>query len=168
MPRIVTAEDLRARLGRELDALRESEEALYVSKRGRLAGVLLDPDRYADLLERLEYLEDSLVRLAVGSFWGIALGIPLGILVGLSQRAHKALWPVLLFFQAIGDIAWLPILLIWFGFGLTTMTERVKSLGGSCVIESVLNKGTTIRIEIPVQREKTERARALELVGGIS
>jgi len=39
----------------------------------------------------------------------------------LSDRAHRALWPVLLFFQAIGDIAWLPILLIWFGFGLTTM-----------------------------------------------
>jgi PHD/YefM family antitoxin component YafN of YafNO toxin-antitoxin module len=63
MPRIVTAEDLRAKLGRELDALRESEEALYVSKRGRLAGVLLDPDRYAELLDRLEYLEDSLSAL---------------------------------------------------------------------------------------------------------
>jgi PHD/YefM family antitoxin component YafN of YafNO toxin-antitoxin module len=63
MPRIVTAEDLRARLGRELDALRESEDALYVSKRGRLAGVLLDADRYADLLERLEYLEDSFAAL---------------------------------------------------------------------------------------------------------
>lgn len=63
MPRIVTAEDLRARLGRELDALRESDEALYVSKRGRLAGVLLDSDHYADLLERLEYLEDSLAAL---------------------------------------------------------------------------------------------------------
>ena len=60
MPRIVTAEDLRARLGRELDALRESEEVLYVSERGRLAGVLLDPDRYAELMDRLEYLEDSL------------------------------------------------------------------------------------------------------------
>ena len=69
-----------------------------------------------------EYLQDSLVRLAIGSFWGIALGIPLGILVGLSQPAHRALWPVLLFFQAIGDIAWLPILVIWFGYGLTTMT----------------------------------------------
>lgn len=45
LPRIVTAEDLRARLGRELDALRESEEALYVFKRGRLSGVLLDADR---------------------------------------------------------------------------------------------------------------------------
>ena len=63
MPRIVTADDLRARLGRELDALRESEDALYVSKRGRLAGVLLDADRYAELLERLDYLEDSLAAL---------------------------------------------------------------------------------------------------------
>ena len=63
MPRIVTADDLRARLGRELDALRESEEALYASKRGRLAGVLLDADRYAELLDRLDYLEDSLAAL---------------------------------------------------------------------------------------------------------
>ena len=69
-----------------------------------------------------EYLEDSVVRLALGAVAGLALGIPLGVLVGLSSRAHAMLWPVLLFFQAIGDIAWLPILLIWFGFGLTTVT----------------------------------------------
>lgn len=69
-----------------------------------------------------EYLEDSIGRLAIGAGCGMALGIPLGILVGLSGTAYRALWPILLFFQAIGDIAWLPILLIWFGFGLTTMT----------------------------------------------
>ena len=69
-----------------------------------------------------EYLEDSVLRLAVGAACGMALGIPLGVAVGLSRRAHAALWPPLLFFAAIGDIAWLPILLIWFGFGLTTMT----------------------------------------------
>jgi NitT/TauT family transport system permease protein/taurine transport system permease protein len=69
-----------------------------------------------------EYLEDSVVRLALGAAAGTALGIPLGALIGLSRRAHALVWPVLLFFQAIGDIAWLPILLIWFGFGLTTMT----------------------------------------------
>jgi prevent-host-death family protein len=63
MPRVVTAEDLRARLGRELDSLRASEETLYVSKRGRLTGVLLDVDRYAELVERLDYLEDSLAAL---------------------------------------------------------------------------------------------------------
>jgi prevent-host-death family protein len=63
MARIVTADDLRAKLGRELDALRESEEALYVTKRGRLAGVLVDPEQYAQLIERLDYLEDSLAAL---------------------------------------------------------------------------------------------------------
>jgi taurine transport system permease protein len=69
-----------------------------------------------------DYLQDSVIRLVVGAAFGIALGIPVGILVGVNQRAYKALWPVLLFFQAIGDIAWLPILVIWFGYGLTTMT----------------------------------------------
>jgi len=68
------------------------------------------------------YFEDSLVRLVAGVAAGVVLGIPLGVLVGLSRRAHAVCWPVLLFFQAIGDIAWLPLLLIWFGFGLTTMT----------------------------------------------
>jgi len=63
MARIVTADDLRAKLGRELDALRQSEDALYVSKRGRLAAVLLDPDRYAELIDRLDYLEDSIAAL---------------------------------------------------------------------------------------------------------
>jgi prevent-host-death family protein len=63
VPRIVTAEDLRARLGRELDAIRETHEALYVSKRGRLAAVILDADAYAELVDRLEYLEDSLAAV---------------------------------------------------------------------------------------------------------
>jgi taurine transport system permease protein len=80
---------------------------------------------FADLIYKgilPEYLADSVVRLAVGAAWGIALGIPLGVLIGLSRSAHRALWPLLLFFQAIGDIAWLPILVIWFGYGLTTIT----------------------------------------------
>jgi PHD/YefM family antitoxin component YafN of YafNO toxin-antitoxin module len=63
MSRIVTADDLRATLGRELDTLCESEEALYVTKRGRLAGVLLDPEQYAELIECLDYLEDSLAAI---------------------------------------------------------------------------------------------------------
>ena len=69
-----------------------------------------------------DYLQDSLIRLLTGAAIGVVLGIPLGLLIGSSRWAHRVFWPVLLFFQAIGDIAWLPILLIWFGFGLTTMT----------------------------------------------
>ena len=63
MPRIIASEDLRARLGRELDGLKDTHEALYVSKRGRLAGVLVDANQYAELLDRIDYLEDSLAAL---------------------------------------------------------------------------------------------------------
>ena len=52
------------------------------------------------------------------------------------------------------------------GFGLMTMTERVASLGGSCLIESVPMKGTTIRIGLPIQRSKSKRARIAEPVSG--
>jgi PHD/YefM family antitoxin component YafN of YafNO toxin-antitoxin module len=63
VPRVVTAEDLRARLGQELDWLKAASDVLYVSKRGRLAGVLIDVNRYAEILDRLEFLEDSLAAL---------------------------------------------------------------------------------------------------------
>jgi PHD/YefM family antitoxin component YafN of YafNO toxin-antitoxin module len=63
MPNVITTDDLRARLGRELDELKERPDGLYVSKRGRLTAVLLDVDRYAELIDRLEYLEDSLAAL---------------------------------------------------------------------------------------------------------
>jgi prevent-host-death family protein len=61
--RVVTAEDLRARLGQELDSLKAAGDVVYVSKRGRLAGVLVDVNRYAEMLDRLEFLEDSLAAL---------------------------------------------------------------------------------------------------------
>ncbi len=69
-----------------------------------------------------EYLGDSVIRLALGASVGAAAGVLLGLLVGLNPHGHRFFWPLIVFFQAIGDIAWLPILLIWFGFGLTTMT----------------------------------------------
>lgn len=68
------------------------------------------------------YLEDSLYRLISGVFYSLVVGIPLGFLIGLNRTARRLAWPLLLFFQAIGDIAWLPILIIWFGFSLTTVT----------------------------------------------
>lgn len=68
------------------------------------------------------YLQDSVTRLAVGAGVGMLVGVPLGLLIGLHPASYRFLWPLIIFFQAIGDIAWLPILLIWFGFTLTTMT----------------------------------------------
>jgi taurine transport system permease protein len=68
------------------------------------------------------YLADSLLRLAYGVFFGLAIGLPLGFLVGISRFARRMSWPLLIFFQAVGDIAWLPLLITWFGFSLTSVT----------------------------------------------
>jgi two-component system sensor histidine kinase UhpB len=55
------------------------------------------------------------------------------------------------------------------GFGLTTMTERVSSLGGTCNIKSAPGKGTTVQVQIPASKEEgKERARAPELVEELS
>lgn len=68
------------------------------------------------------YIQDSLTRLAVGAAFGLGIGVALGFLIGLNRYVRRFCWPILLFFQAIGDIAWLPIVIIWFGFSLTSVT----------------------------------------------
>lgn len=60
MARVIGAEALRTQLGREIDSLRGTEEIVYVSKRSVLSVAMLDADYLAELLDRLEYLEDSL------------------------------------------------------------------------------------------------------------
>lgn len=42
------------------------------------------------------------------------------------------------------------------GFGLTMMKERVALLGGIISIESVIQEGTTITVEVPAETEKEE------------
>jgi two-component system sensor histidine kinase UhpB len=54
------------------------------------------------------------------------------------------------------------------GFGLTAMTERVRSLGGTCAIERRASKGTAIHVEIPVERTASAAPRTPELVGELS
>lgn len=43
------------------------------------------------------------------------------------------------------------------GFGLTMMKERVTLLSGIISIDSVIQKGTTIMIEVPIKTEKEEK-----------
>ncbi len=47
---------------------------------------------------------------------------------------------------------------------LATMTERVRAHGGACAIRRSASKGTTIRIEIPIERASA-RSRAPALAG---
>jgi ABC-type nitrate/sulfonate/bicarbonate transport system permease component len=67
------------------------------------------------------YLADSLARYLTGLTAGACLGIALGVLIGLNRRASLMLSPLLKFMFAIVEVAWIPIFVVWFGYGVKTI-----------------------------------------------
>ena len=63
-------------------------------------------------IARLAYY--SLLRVARGFFLGIALGTPLGFLLGMSVTAHRMFDPVIQVLRPISPLAWLPLGLVLF------------------------------------------------------
>ncbi len=68
-----------------------------------------------------EYLIDSIGRYAAGVTIGTALGITFGLAIGLSRFVDRLLAPTINFLFAIVEVAWIPIFVIWFGYGLKTI-----------------------------------------------
>ena len=56
----------------------------------------------------------SLVRVAKGFVLALAIGTPLGFLLGLSPRFHQAFDPIVQFMRPISPLAWLPLGLVIF------------------------------------------------------
>jgi ABC-type nitrate/sulfonate/bicarbonate transport system permease component len=71
------------------------------------------------------YLFDSLVRYAVGVFIGITLGVTLGIAIGLQRTIGDLLNPIISFFYAIVEVVWIPLLVIWWGYGFRTIAVAI-------------------------------------------
>ena len=61
---------------------------------------------------RLAYY--SLIRVAYGFFIGIAIGTPLGFLLGVSSTMHRMLDPIIQILRPISPLAWLPLGLVLF------------------------------------------------------
>ena len=61
---------------------------------------------------------DSLGRYLAGVGLGTAVGLTLGLALGVSRSAARVLGPLLNFLYAIVEVAWIPIFVIWWGYGL--------------------------------------------------
>ncbi len=59
----------------------------------------------------------SLGRLFAGFAIGALLGVYLGLAMGKNRYVAMCFDPLANFFQAIGGIAWVPLAVLWFGFG---------------------------------------------------
>ncbi len=67
------------------------------------------------------YLADSALRYGAGVSLGLALGVAGGLLLGLSRFWSRLLQPIIGFFYAIVEVAWIPLLVIWIGYGFNTV-----------------------------------------------
>ena len=63
------------------------------------------------------HLPASLQRWLVAYAIAVSIGVPLGLGLGLSRWMSAALDPLVQAFRAVPITAWLPIALVWFGFG---------------------------------------------------
>jgi NitT/TauT family transport system permease protein len=61
-------------------------------------------------------LEETLLGFAVGC----ALAFLLGTFVALSRRAEYFLYPLIVMFQAMPKVALVPLIIVWFGLGITS------------------------------------------------
>ena len=59
----------------------------------------------------------SLFRSLTGLVTGIILAIPVGLAMGYNRRVSAAMVPVFGFFRPIPPIAFIPLMILWFGIG---------------------------------------------------
>jgi sulfonate transport system permease protein len=73
-----------------------------------------------DLTERGlygQFVAISTQRVLVGFAVGAAIGLALGAVVGLSKLANTLLAPTFGGIRAVPSLAWVPLLILWFGIG---------------------------------------------------
>ena len=67
--------------------------------------------------EVVKHILASLWRLFLGAAVGIITGIVGGFIAGLYRNVSEFLNPLVIFFNAISGIVWLPLMIGWLGIG---------------------------------------------------
>lgn len=78
----------------------------------------------------------TMTETLAGFFIGIATAWVLGTLLGMSDLARRALYPIVVAFQITPRIAFAPIFLTWFGFGLESKIVMAATI---CFFPLLLN-----------------------------
>ena len=94
------------------------EAAVALSGTDLFPGPLAVAAGIVELAEKgllLKYVVASLFRVTIGFALALAVGIPVGLLLGWFERAHIAFNPLIQALRPISPIAWIPIAILWFG-----------------------------------------------------
>jgi len=95
----------------------------------RIIQFFVSGEIYTDILA-------TLTQFASGYFLAIFFGIPIGLLIGFSQKGYATFEVILDFFRSIPVTALFPLFILFFGIGTSTITAMVTA---ACFFVIVLN-----------------------------
>jgi ABC-type nitrate/sulfonate/bicarbonate transport system permease component len=67
------------------------------------------------------YIADSMKVWFIGVMSGAAVGMGVGFVLAFSGPLRALVMPGVRFFNSIAELAWLPLVILWFQFGFTTL-----------------------------------------------
>lgn len=68
-------------------------------------------------MEILKNLMITLQRVLKGFLFALAIGLPLGLIMGFSSTSEKVLSPLIDSVRQVPIMAWVPLTIVWFGLG---------------------------------------------------
>lgn len=90
----------------------------------------------------VEQVLQSLRLVLIGFLTAIAVGVPLGFVMGYDKRAEAFLNPVFLLLRPIPPLAWIPLAIVWLGLG---DASKVLVIFVAAFVPSVINTYTGVR-----------------------
>jgi taurine transport system permease protein len=94
---------------------------LFLPGPGDVAWRLVDLARHGFVGATLaQHAGASLARVGLAMLFAVITAIPVGMAMGLYRHVNAALDPLIEFYRPIPPLAYLPLLVIWFGIGETT------------------------------------------------
>lgn len=88
----------------------------------------------------------SLRRVLIGFAIAVSFGIPLGLLLGISETASAILKPLVDVFRPMPPLAWISLSILWFGIG---EEPKIFIIFLASFIPSVLNAANGVRLIEP-------------------
>lgn len=68
----------------------------------------------------------SLIRVTIGYLIALLIALPIGILMGYKKTANQIINPILSLFRPVPPLAWVPLVLAWFGVGSFATVLGIK------------------------------------------
>jgi len=105
-----------------------------------LAGMVLDGTMFG-------HIAATLARVLIGFGMAVAVGLPLGVLMGRFRPVESFVLPLASALMPIPSLAWIPVFILWFGLGNTV---TVLIVFYAAVFPMLLNTWTGVRSVNPI------------------